>query len=242
MYFRIGTKTFSAGEVGIRRIAARALRRNGITYGTETVWDLFGMTHADNATALTLELAAVEAAFRQQGVDAGFYEDNGTPTQHRLQGSQLAGGLMVEPVSYEAGVGAEYTTYRNWTVSLLGRTRDASVQVVEWEESLTFIGGGPEYAFLPCIDAPPVKQLVKQYTTFKAIQSGRALGLLQYIPPAAPLWGTVHEHQHLRQLLYGLPDRIGKPGQAEFENFPTTWTYYFESVTPLVGSPTSWPQ
>jgi hypothetical protein len=41
---------------------------------------------------------------------------------------------------------------------------------------------------------------------------------------------------------YELPKRMGESSSATFTEYRVTWSYQFESATPLVGLPTSWPE
>jgi hypothetical protein len=144
------------------------------------------------------------------------------------------------PPSFPEGRGAEYSTFRNYTIVLEAEVLDTSATIVNWHEVLSFQGGGPQFAFLETINGPPQKQLLKQFTTFRATQAGEATGHLGYPVAAAPLWPAA-EHTTSRQIRYELPKRAGPPGSPTYTQYRVTWSYSYEDAGPLVGLPTAWP-
>ena len=239
MFLKYRNYSHDAGETTIAISREGLFTENQVRYATRERWDISGRiqitdqgTEAANQTLMTTTLDALEAAYATGGGDIGLYQDSGAVTTHFLDSSATRGGTrIVQPVSYPDGRGAEYSTFRNYTVAIEGTTLDSSGALVFWTETLQFFGGGPQVGFLPCLTGPPQKQLLYQATTYKAMQTGRAIGLGTYPATPAPLWPS-DEHLHVKSNSKQLP--------ADQSNQRiTTWAYQFESVAPLGGLPTS---
>jgi hypothetical protein len=147
---------------------------------------------------------------------------------------------VIAPPSFPRGQGAEYSTFRNYTIALEAEWLAPQATLLAWQETIRFQGGGPRFAYLEPINGQPVKQLLKQATTFKATQSGEAVGYAAYPLPALPIWPDA-EHTDRREIRYELPRRMGPPGNPTYTQFKVSWSYSFEDSGPLLGLPTAWP-
>ncbi len=141
---------------------------------------------------------------------------------------------------FPKGKGAEYSTFRNYTIVLEAERLDAGATVVGWHEVLSFQGGGALVAFLEPINGQPQKQLLKQATTYRASQSGEAVGRTSYPAPAVPMWPGSELARPARDSLRAAAAR-GPPGSPFYTQFKVSWNYRFEDAGPLVGLPTAWP-
>jgi hypothetical protein len=84
------------------------------------------------------------------------------------------------------------------------------------------------------LNTPPQKQKIYTYSTYSATQRGEVVGYRAYpqvpnaIFPNALMKAPVIERQS--------PRRRGNG----YEEFPVSYTYEFQSATPLVGKPNVW--
>ncbi|REK19173.1 MAG: hypothetical protein DWQ37_01920 [Planctomycetota bacterium] len=241
MYLKYGNYQHAPGEASVVISRQAIFTEAGIVRGTRERWDVQGQLQAADPAALSTAIDALAAAYAVQDRDVGFYFDDGQPSSHRIESAATHGGVrVVVPPSFPQGRGAEYTTFRNYTLALEAEWIDPQATVLNWHEAISFQGGGPQFAFLQPINGPPVKQLLRQATPYRASQSGQAVGQLGYPAPAAPIWPGA-EHVDRRQIHYELPKRMGPPGSPSYTQFKVTWSYQFEDAGPLAGSPTSWP-
>jgi hypothetical protein len=241
MYLKYGNYQHAPGEASVV-ISKQALFTDaGIVRGTRERWDVQGQLQAADPAALSAAIEALVAAYSVQAQDVGFFFDNAQPSSHRIVSAATHGGVrVVVPPSFPQGRGAEYTTFRNYTLSLEAEWLDLQSTLLSWHEAVSFQGGGPQFAFLQPIIGPPIKQLLRQATPYRATQSGSAVGQAGYPLPAAPIWPAA-EHVDRRQIQYELPKRSGPPGGPSYSQFKVTWSYQFEDAGPLLGAPTPWP-
>jgi hypothetical protein len=241
MYLKYGNYQHAVGEVAIAISKQALFSEAGLPRGVRERWDVQGQLHAENQAALSAAIDALRAAYAVQGLDLGFYFDDGQPSSHRILSAETNGGVrIVAPPSFPQGRGAEYTTFRNFTLSLEAELLDPQASLISWSETINLQGGGPQFGFLEPINGPPVKQLLKQSTTYHATQAGQATGMRGYPAVPPPIWPDA-EHVNRRQIRYELPQRAGPPGNPTFTNYRVSWTYTFEHSAPLVGLPTNWP-
>jgi hypothetical protein len=245
MYIQYGNYQHAIGE-GALSVSQQAEYESGIATAVRVRFEVQGRIQiADqgsvlaNQAAMTAALDPLEGAYLQNGLDFGLYQDDGTPTQHVLLNAATLGGTrVVTPVSYPVGRGAEYSTFRNYVVAVEGLIPNFYASIVEWKETLTFSGGGPEFIFLQTLNGPPQKQVLYQQTTYKASQQGAAVGNLAYPLPADPLWPyAIHPNRTV--IDRSSPERVGATGIA-FRHYRTSWSYSFEDVAPLIGDPNFW--
>ena len=241
MYLKYGAYRHADNEVSVAISKEGLFTQAGIARGTRERWTVAGRLQATDQASLTTAINTLAAAYSIQGQDLALYRDNDQPTSHAITSAATNGGVrVVVPPSFPEGKGAEYSTFRNYTIVLAAELLDASTTILNWQETLTFRGGGPQFAYLEPITGLPQKQLLKQATTYRALQSGEAVGQLGYPVPASPLWPNA-EHTGQRQVRYELPRRMGPPGSPTYTQFKVTWSYNFEDAGPLVGLPTAWP-
>lgn len=189
------------------------------------------------------QIAQIKAAYAKQNQDCILYLNDGTtPSQNVLLVKQTLGGVrVVRPPSFPEGNGAEYATYRTFTVGLEAELPAVSNSALwSFREAVTFQGGGRVWDILQPIYGLGIEQTIKQSSPYMAIQSGEAVGYQDYWSKMfpGPLW-PVKERQFEREELMEGPRRIG----TAYKLFPTRWTYRFKSVTPLKGTatPNLWP-
>jgi hypothetical protein len=241
MYLKYGSYQHAANEASVVISKDTVFSEAGTARGLRERWNIQGRLQADDQAALTAAIGALEAAYAVQAQDVGFYVDDGQPTSHRIESAATLGGVrVISPPSFPQGQGAEYSTFRTYSIVLEAEWLDTQAGLLSWHESIRFSGGGPQFGHLEPINGQPVKQLLKQATTYRAVQSGEAVGYLAYPVPALPIWPQA-EHVNRREIHFDLPRRSGPPGHATYTQFKVRWSYVFEDAGPLLGLPTAWP-
>jgi hypothetical protein len=241
MYLKYGNYRHADNEVAVTIAKEGLFTQAGMPRGVRERWNLQGRLHAADQAALGAAIAALSAAYSIQGQDLAFYLDTGERSSHAILSAATNGGVrVVSPPSFPEGKGAEYSTFRSYTIALEAEVLDPDATVLNWNETVSFTGGGAQFGFFEPIEGLPQKQLLRVCTTYRASQSGEAVGSFHYPAPAPPLWPGA-EHLPQREIRYDLPKRMGPPGQATYTQYRVSWSYHFEDAGPLVGLPTSWP-
>lgn len=231
----------AVGEAGIAITRDTKFSADGIEEHVTTRWDYTGVLIAADQATLITEIRALESAYEQHGGEAYIMDD--TNILHSLKSSQAIGGVrVVRKPSFTEFVGAEGQTQRTYNLALeadiITAASDAGSGIVEWEETLSFSGGGPRWVYLPVLNGQPQKQTTHQATTYKAVQSGRAVGLSGYPTVPRPIWPqALHQDQSGSQI--SSPVKVGSGAAATSRRYPVSWTYVFESTEPLIGTPTA---
>ena len=240
MYLAYGNYQHSAGEATLRGIMSESLSsENGQVYAIRERWDIEGRlqitdqgTAAANQAAMTTAIDALKAGYSRDGGDIGFYDDGGNLSSHSIKSSATRSGVrVVQPPSFPEGRGAEYSTFRTYTLAIEAEfTPSGGGSLLSWTETISFQGtGGPLWGYLVPINGPPQSQLFSQASTQWAYQRGRAAMRGEWSPPPSPRWPT-QEHGDLRDIQFEVPpDNSGRR--------VTTWSYVFESSVPLAGLP-----
>lgn len=232
MQIRYGSFTHSANStlLSMRREALET--EYGRLKGTKEIWDLQGYLEGASQAAITAKVDELVAAYEVNGKDIALLHDDGTVARE-LKSSSTSTGVMVKfkPSFTNSQPGAEYATYRTFSLTVEAEFHDPNVSVLSFQESVSFSGGGPLYGHLLTVKGPPQKQLLHEQTPYRAIQSGSAVGHRFYLSIPAPIWpfalvtrpDVTHEH----------PTRKGNA----FIEWATSWQYQFEHGSPLIGFP-----
>lgn len=238
MYGKYGSYQHATNEVGIRRIQRSAGKAQGGQI-TSTIkrYTVGGMLHGDTISALTSAIRALENAYSTQGLDWGLYEDTGTATAHVLTSSDSSGGVQVIDFSWVESPG-EYTTYRSYEIQLEAEYQVGNgINFSSWNEDLSFEGdGGPVYRYIPTLNGPWQKQMVSERSTYRATQSGQIVAIFTDPDAPGPIWP---DQMHREQ------SRVSRQGPVfdgtKYTNFGVSWSYVFESNSPLSGFPNRQP-
>jgi hypothetical protein len=180
---------------------------------------------------------ALNAALLVPYQTISFLQDSGLPTGMTMfNNASLSGVRIVDGPNYgnDARDG-EYVTQR--TATFVAEAEfvypGSQLAMISFTESISYTGtGGPVFRWRPCINAPPIRQVVYPFSTQKATQSGQAVGHMAYPPVPDPIWPDA-EMPDQRSVVYGSPKRLGQG----FIEYPVSWRYSFESIVPLVGLP-----
>lgn len=232
MYFKYGNYTHETGEVTFSIEKNNEYSSGGILTAIVERWTIRGQIHADSVSALTAKLVALKNAYAVDNLSFGLYEDDGTATAHTINHSKMEYVRVVNPPSFPESGGAEYTTFRNYTIQIEARYTTAAIAgiaVLSFSENISVTGGGPRVIWIETLNGPPQMQTTCEQTMYTATQSGRAVGRAAYPAPPAPLWSLTQPPQ----IEYESPEQ--KTGEKT--NYGVRWQYQFQSGSPLIGYP-----
>lgn len=206
------------------------------------IWTISGVKLATSTAALTTACNELQAVYGVDDRNLLFYLSDGTTlTTHGILVAQTLDGVKVRrfswlegmPNSQGIGSGSEYVLRRSFQIQIEAKVLDPrAVNLVSYRERVTQIGtGGPKRIWQGSLEQPPFEQIVQKYTTWRAIQEGTAVGLLDYPTPPAPIWPQYQwkDEDHVGSI--STPDY----GTVRNTNYPVSWRYVFESPTVLVG-------
>ena len=235
MLLRYGSYTHDQNECAVVISKRAQFSPRGDRQSVRETWHVTGIKQAASQGALTAALAALRAAYGQNGFDVGLYLDDGvTLTDHAMASAATLGGVRVLELDFPHGDGAEYSTFRTYRLVLEADFPDSAGLLLEYDEALHFEGtGGPRRVFLEVLEGLPQEQIGTQASTYRVTQSGRAVGHGTYPLPAAPIWPAA-ELVDRRRVTLRTPQRFAGP----WARFPVEWKYVFESISPLAGTPT----
>jgi len=235
MYLKYGSYTHAQNEAAVQIGKRAVFSPRGYRQAVRETWRILGVLHAAGQASLTSAIASLRAAYGVNGLDLGLYLDDGlTLTDHALVSSLSLGGTRVTSLEFPNGSGAEYSTFRSYSIAVEAEFPDTSNNLLDFSETLSFEGsGGPRIIFLDTLDGLPQQQIAQQRTTSRARQEGRAVGLATYPPVAAPIWPGA-ELPAERRLAMRSPRRVA----GNLTEFVVEWKYAFEAVIPLAGMPT----
>src|SRR5258708_7262737 len=159
MYLRYGPYTHAQNEPAVQ-IGKRAIfSPRGLRQAVRETWRIVGVLHAASQPALTAAIAGLRAAYNVNGYDLGLYlDDQTTLTDHVMTSTAALGGTRVTALDFPTGSGAEYSTFRSYSITVEADFPDTSNNLLDFSETLSFAGsGGPRIGFfspLPGV-APP---------------------------------------------------------------------------------------
>jgi len=232
---KFGQYAHANNEVGIVMSRGSLRDQYGIIYGYHTTWTIRGILQADTQADITTAIAALEAAYSSEGKDAILYLDDGiTATAHKLLDGPSFGGVKVKDgPNYPNGVGAEYSTFRTYEITLEASYGfNNAGGLTQFDEVIAMFGGGPRWILIQTLNGPPQRQQTADMTPFYAQQSGSATGVLTWPEPGSPLFPE-HEHRDRRRIVLAGPVASPEAGRS----WGVSWSYEFESITELFGQP-----
>lgn len=210
--------------------------------------EIDGRLQAATPAAIEAQYTLLATAYASNGFDFLVYLPTGAISERlSLLSNDAKGGVRVlQKPSISSLENGQYATYLPVKIVLEAEYDSPNAPttlLVSFEETLHFEGGGPIYDWYRPIKGFPTKGMVRQADTYRAVQSGTAVGYNQYpslgtisgAPP--PIFG-INKLNKNPQVSLGTPTDV-KGGS--YNSWPISWTYEFESATPLFGTPTLWP-
>lgn len=238
MQLRIGSYTHDLGvpAVSIRKQTKRTDADTRIS--TIETWEIRGLIVSSSGAAdLDSKVQAIKAAYRD-GRDLRILLPDGSNSTHYLLNAACLGGTrVVSPPSFPSFASAAGVTNLEFVAVIEGEVvaSGAPTSLLSFEETLQFTGGGPLDGHIETLAGSPIKQRLRQYTTYRATQSGSAVGYLSYPAYPAPIWPAA-EVIPSRRTSSRSPRRKG----SNYTEFPISWSYEFAASSPLAGRPHFW--
>lgn len=232
MYLQYGSYQHESGECAVSISRDTQFSPDGLPLTRLDRWGIDGRLHAADSSSLVTALAALVSAYSTHGQDLTLNYDGGGGTLHYLLSSATIGGTrVVSGPSFGNGRGDEGGTYRTYSIGVEGEVLLDDPGVLQWQETISWYGGGPMYTFLQTLNGLPQKQMVAEATPYECEQSGSAIGYGSYptIPP--PIFYS--ELEANPQISRGTPRRRGRSGAIQFVEFPISWSYKYKSVYPF---------
>ena len=243
MYFQYGKYRHDPGEGTLRVMPLQTVFSNaGIVESVTQRWEWSGRLQASTPGGLTTKIKDLRASYGTQGQGAGLFEDDGTPTAHVWDFKKCS--VRIKSVAFPAPTPAEYTTYVDYVIELEASvtpsedTGGGSGDTTNFQESLTFSGGGMVYVYRIARTGKPQKQLVTEQDTYKATQDGEATYKGMWPLPPNPKWPAAWNRKE-SSVVYQPAQRSGVEGQEIIWTCKTSWHYVFESDSPLLGLPST---
>lgn len=206
-----------------------------IPYQEIVTWTITGRVEGDDPAAVRLELLRLEAAYRKHNQPARLVHSDGTVCHSLTGAGSLTGVKVVSLPSFPRADGAEYTTYRNYTIQLeckflIGNPNTA---VRSWTETLTFRGGRPRRGVIETADGDPIEYVSAKRTAYRCTQSGQAVGFLQYPAGAAVPLFPLDLLEESETVSFGSAKLDGN----RLVDWPVSWNFNFVSAAPLRALP-----
>jgi hypothetical protein len=243
MFLKYGTYTHAADECSLVVTRTPRFNEGGQVVSVIEQWQISGFIQAATQAALTTALAALKTAYATNGLDLTLFLNDGvTPTHHAIANADTLGGVrVVSAPSFPMGRGAEYGGFRSYTVALEAEipVSGYAALLVFFEETLSFSGGGSRFVHLQTLTGNAQKQTVAAATPYRATQEGISVGYAASPSIPGPLW-VADEMRDQRRINYRSPKRRGPVGAPAYTEYESTWSYQFESVNALSGSPSLW--
>lgn len=233
MYLQYGNYRHTPNECTISISRRSLLTEQKIMYAYIETWQIIGRLQSTDVESVTAAIQALAAGYAIPYQDLGLFKDDGTPTDHMLTNADSNGGvLVVSPPMFPEGRNAEYSTFRNYSITLEAEYPYIGMgRLLSWAETLSFRGtAGRLWGYLPTINGEPERQLFREQTSMHVTQAGQATGLDAYPLPAGPIWPSL-EHEEQRTIILELPATRSRLRTV-------TWNYVFESAAPLIAMPT----
>ena len=233
MFFRYGSHTHPENEVNLVSFRQETDRnaRGGVASTRKTL-TIEGVLLASTQATISSTIETLEKAYETEGKDAGLYTDDGAGnisavTPHFLDSGASVGGVKIQSISYPQGTPSEYATQRTFTIVLFADFAGDG-GLVSFQESLSFQGtGGPRVVNVATVTGLGQQQITAQFSKVRIIQSGSSVGYQgrAAIPP--PIFPQF-ELGEFRRISRDAPES----NNGEFINWPTSWSYQFETIGP----------
>jgi hypothetical protein len=201
-----------------------------------------GVKTAATVSALTIALNSLKNAYSFDGYDFTLQDNSSNLTTHVLRSNLSVNGNRIVDFSFLTGTvsvggsfgsGSEYTVRRTFQIVIEGQLLNGGAEFTQFRESLRLIGdGGHRFKMVGSLTGGVQVQVLQQFTPYRVVQSGFAVGFLDYPTAPAPIWpGALHGDVKVEEIM------TPQFGSSINTNFPIRWRYEFESASVLSGSP-----
>jgi len=212
----------------------------GEVYAIRQTVTIAGEVGGDDTHAVRDAVEELIAAYSTDGKDLvwSLMDDSQTPDVALISSRCIGGTRVIQRPSFTAGEGGEYSNYRKYEVVVQGdvRIKDQDIpRVWSYSQTIQRTGtGGPVYRHVPLKHERWQRQQSRRYSLVRIVQTGTIAGTHAHLRPPAPRWPhallaesvTVTESEQPALWINGIG--VG---------WETSWSYTFESATPLSGAP-----
>ncbi len=234
MYLRYGSDTRSQHEATVVISVQPNRSARGFIQFTRQTWQITGVLQGDTQALVIAAISTLESAYGADGFNVYLLLDDQSTVAHQLLTANAMGGVqVVSGPSYPVGDGAELSTFRHYTLTLQADYQNTGVELLDFENKVIQTGnGGPSLVFLETLEGIPQQQIGRQRTTYKATQTGYALGRSLWPAPAPPQFPNALLNDSI-SVAYTTPKQV----QNQATEYRTEWSYQFESAFALSGTP-----
>lgn len=243
-FIRYGNYSHAEDEVAFEIQRVANFDDAGLVYSITQFWTLSGELlrgAGETQNGLRDRCVTLENAYSAQGRDLVFYLAAGNPSHHLIRSADTIGGTKVtHPVDWLNSGGAEYVSHRSYRIQLEAEVPVSTrSQLTFFREILTFEGGGPKVRSQESVKGLPRDQMVKRFTTYRATQSGEITGRYAYPSLPLPIFTAAYRPDLSRTQIMS-PTPTGQTGRYRYKDFGRTYSYQFESRSPLFAEPARW--
>jgi len=174
---KYGSYAHPASEAAVSIHKEGLLNDEGEIWAIRQVWDITGRLEADTQAELTTKIKQLEEAYNKRVSRVALeFANTGAATAHVMDGSNTISGIQVlRPPSYDNPIGAEYSTFRTYSIQIEAVTQTGSIiggGIINWEETIAVRGGFPIDVLVTTINTLPVRQRVAGASPTTVRQTG----------------------------------------------------------------------
>ena len=234
MFLKYGSYQHADGEVDISVNKNAVMTARGTVEKVVEQWKITGILRDTSSTGLSTKASALQTAYGTNNLDLCLYHSVGVASHLHLNPSEATGGIRVLSVNFPKGAEkGEFANARHYEITVEAIYPNLVDGLLQFQETITFSGGGPRVVWVEVLNGPPVRQEVGEYTVYRATQTGHAVGLFSY--PSIPVpFASFYENRPARQISYS----GGQLQGTFYSGYGVQWSYQFESDSSLSGNPT----
>lgn len=190
-------------------------------------WKVKAILDGATESAINTAISALETALTQDGT-LTLYKTDTTATVHTIT------PCKVGAISYPDSSGAEFATRRTVEIEFTAVSNiSGSENLLTFQESIDYSGGGPRVAWVETVEGPPRKFTTAEQTLYRASVRGSATGKSSYPTPPAAIWPG-QEVEPVKVTRSITPNNDGTT------NYNISWAYEFAGPDEFVGVPNTW--
>jgi len=197
----------------------------------EQTWQITTVIQANSQADITTGIDALVTALSVPEGTLTLYNNNGT-----TKSAHEVTNCHTQTIGYPKGTGAEYANQRTIELTVTGYADIVkSDELVSFQETLTFYGGGARHIFMETISSTPKKYQTNAKTIYRATQSGSATAKTNYPVPPGKLFPGQEMEENPR---ITKSPRYQESGE---QRFTISWTYQYGSATEFKNTaPNTW--
>jgi hypothetical protein len=160
----------------------------GFRWGNRYTAEIQGEILETTQAAFNTKINGLINAYADNGNDFGFYDNDGTLTNHSITSSASISGTKIILRDWPKSDGAEWATKRTFRVRLQADFVDVESELKDFKESITHVGiAGQRKRLIPVDDGEPETQTIVQQHPQQIIQQGYAVGQTTWPIPPGPI-------------------------------------------------------